>query len=79
MYLSARMFAEKGLEIAVPADSMFVRRWVYDWGLRFEQSVAAWWMGDDELAVNSWRELLERDDLSPMYREFVAANLNQWS
>ena len=79
MYLSARMFAEKGLEIAVPADSMFVRRWVYDWGLTFEQSVAAWWMGEDELAVTIWRELLERDDLSPMYREFVAANLNQWS
>lgn len=79
MYLSARLFAEKGLEISVPNDAMFVRRWVYDWGLRFEQSVAAWWMGEDALAVNIWRELLERDDLSPMYREFVEANLNQWS
>jgi hypothetical protein len=36
-------------------------------------------MGEDELAVTIWRELLKRDDLSPMYREFVAANLNQWS
>jgi hypothetical protein len=73
------MFAEKGLEISPPTDSMFVRRWVYDWGLRFEQSIAAWWMGDDELAVMIWRELLERDDISPHYREFVVANLAKYS
>jgi hypothetical protein len=73
------MFAEKGLEIPLPNDSMFVRRWVYDWGLRFEQSVAAWWMGEDELAVTIWRELLERDDVSAMYREFIVANLARWS
>jgi hypothetical protein len=52
---------------------------VYDWGLRFEQSVAAWWMGEDELAVTIWRELLERDDVSAMYREFIVANLARWS
>lgn len=79
MYLSARMFAEKGLEISMPTDSMFVRRWVYDWGLQFERSVAAWWMGDDELAVTIWRELLERNDLSSTYREFVTSNLNKWA
>jgi hypothetical protein len=73
------MFAENGLEIAVPTDSMFVRRWVYDWGLQFERSVAAWWMGEDELAVTIWSELLERDDVSTMYREFIVANLARWS
>ena len=79
MYMSARLFAEKGLEIPMPEDSAFVRRWVYEWGLRFEQSVAAWWLGDDELARRNWRELEARDDLPPVYREHVLANLERFS
>ncbi len=75
MYLTARLFAEKGLEIPRPDDQSFVRRWVYDWGLRFEQSVAAWWMGDDELARAIWRELDSRDDLAPAYHDHVRENL----
>lgn len=75
MYMTARMFAEKGLELPLPDDHSFVRRWVYDWGLRFELSVAAWWMGDDELARSIWFDLDARDDLPPDYRDHVRQNL----
>jgi glycosyltransferase involved in cell wall biosynthesis len=78
MYLTARLFAEKGLEIPMPDDSAFVRRWVYEWGLRFEQSVAAWWMGDDVLARSIWLELDARDDLPPAYRDHVRDNLTRF-
>jgi len=37
--------------------------------------VAAWWMGDDELARSIWHELDTRDDLPPAYREHVRHNL----
>ena len=75
LYMTARMFAEKGLEIPMPDDVGFMRPWVYDWGLRFEQSVAAWWMGDDELALSIWRDLANRHDLSSEYRGHVLENL----
>lgn len=47
----AGLFAERGLAVDAPDDLLFVHRDVYDWGLRFERSIAAYWNGDFETAL----------------------------
>ncbi len=44
MYPLAHLFAQAGMAIAAPDDGLFVESYVYDWGLRFERSVAAWYV-----------------------------------
>jgi hypothetical protein len=39
----AHMIARRGIAIPVPDDTLFVHRWVYEWGLLFEYSIAAYW------------------------------------
>ena len=75
-YRTARMWADQGMALAYPAqDRLFVERWVYDWGMRFEWSVAAWWTGDAARARDVWEELLTRDDLPDSYGAAVRRNL----
>ena len=73
-YRAAYAFASQGLEIARPDDTLFVHRDVYEWGLLFELSIAAYWLDqvEEALAVND--RLLE-DGLIPGYiEEYVHAN-----
>lgn len=75
-FRTARLWADLGVDIDYPsADRLFVERWVYDWGMRFEWSVAAWWTGDTDAARATWLELLDRDDLTDPYRQALTANL----
>jgi len=75
MFASAKLYAELGQKIPIPADRLFVRRWVYDWGLDFEQSVANWWLGDALEAQKTWQALLKRTDLDDAHRLAVESNL----
>jgi glycosyltransferase involved in cell wall biosynthesis len=75
MYATAKMYAELGQNIPLPQDRLFVRRWVYDWGLDFEQSVAGWWMGSTEAARTTWQTLLARTDLDEAHRDAIESNL----
>ena len=55
---AAYLFAARGIEIPEPeGDSLFVNTWVYRWGLRFEHSVAAYWVGRFEEALADCEEL----------------------
>jgi hypothetical protein len=45
------MFAKLGLEIPYPNDIIFVDRPTYNYGLRFEKSIAAYWIGKYEEAI----------------------------
>lgn len=57
---SALMFAERGLEIPYPSqDILFIERWLYDWGLHVERSVALWWVGHKKEARTITKGLLE--------------------
>jgi glycosyltransferase involved in cell wall biosynthesis len=69
----AHHFASLGREIAIPADILFVHRWIYDWGLDFEWAIAAYWLGDfgGAAAVND--ELLAMD-LPDAYRQATEKN-----
>lgn len=56
-----------------PNDVLFVEGAVWEWGLLFERSVAAWWTGDQSTFRRLTRTLLRRD-LPAHIRERVEAN-----
>ncbi|MDA8310903.1 MAG: WlaTC/HtrL family glycosyltransferase [Actinomycetota bacterium] len=59
-----------GVDIPMPRDILFVHRWVYEWGMRFERSIAAAHVGELDEALALTDELLARDGVP---REVKAA------
>jgi hypothetical protein len=59
---------------AETTDTLFVDRWVWDWGLDFERSIAAWWIGEKDEAKRLFEKLLARDDLPDAYWRAVKRN-----
>ncbi len=58
-YHLAHHFATAGLAIPYPdRDRLFVQRDPYEWGLRFEYAIAAYWIGDPESAREANEQLL---------------------
>ncbi len=50
-YQQAYLFANKGMEIAFPKDIIFVDITTYNYVLRFERSISAYWLGKYEEAI----------------------------
>ena len=75
-YRLAAMYAEAGLKIPYPHDDiLFVEAWVYQWGLKFEASIAAWWNADYVRFVELSTELVNDDNLPLNIRSAVIRNL----
>lgn len=55
-------------------DELFVHRAPWEWGIAFERSVAAWWVGEREEARRLNAELLANPHLPAEYRASVIAN-----
>ena len=56
----AAVFARTGSAIPFPADDLlFVEREPYDWGLRFERSISAYWSGHPDESLTCSEELLD--------------------
>ncbi len=72
---AAYAFATQGLEIPYPADRLFVHRDVYEWGLLFELSIAAYWIGRIDEALRTTDLLLARGVLPAEYE--LAARQNR--
>jgi len=70
-------FANFGLQIRVPTDALFVHRWVYEWGLRFERGWAAGRLGRVEEAVDDLHEVLRADGVPADYVEVVQGWLEE--
>jgi tetratricopeptide (TPR) repeat protein len=70
----AHMITQRGLSIPIPDDTLFVHRWVYEWGLLFEYSIAAYWTGQYRAALDACDRLLEIESLPQPYREQTKAN-----
>jgi glycosyltransferase involved in cell wall biosynthesis/predicted GH43/DUF377 family glycosyl hydrolase len=68
---AARTFAVNGLEIPYPEQGLFVHRWVYEWGLRYELALAALATGQDEEATLAAEEVLGARELSAEVEEFL--------
>lgn len=56
-------------------DVLFVRRWIWEWGLRFQLSIAAWWVGRPDECAHISRRLLAIETLPPDVRAAVERNL----
>lgn len=67
-YETADLFARRGLGVPPPPDDLFVASWVYDWGMLFERSITAYWLGDLAAARAACSVLLGRDDLPGEHR-----------
>lgn len=72
---SAYLFARRGLDRPMPDDSLFVQPWVYRWGLLFECSISAFWIGEIAEADEACRRLLALSYLPPTHREQTEINL----
>ena len=66
--------AADGLHLTPPADGLFVETWVYDYGLRDEYAVNAYWAGHHRECLSACLDLLARAALPQGMRERVVAN-----
>jgi glycosyltransferase involved in cell wall biosynthesis/predicted GH43/DUF377 family glycosyl hydrolase len=73
----ARMFAERGLQVAYPADVLFLHRWIYDYGLLMERAFAAGGLGDVEQTRADLRTVLDYSALPRETRAYVEHSLAQ--
>jgi len=73
-YRLAEMFAELGMRITFPDDTLFVHREPYEWGLVFEWSIAAYWTRNLKGALEANEYLLAAESVPPKIRRFAEAN-----
>ncbi|MFZ3471539.1 glycosyltransferase [Streptomyces sp. 4.24] len=62
------------LDRPMPEDLLFVQPWVYRWGLLFEYSITAYWVGDMAASLRACDRLLAMPDLPESYRRQTEAN-----
>ncbi|MFK0218578.1 glycosyltransferase [Streptomyces vinaceus] len=62
------------LDRPAPSDLLFVQPWVYRWGLLFEHSITAYWVGDMQASLRACDRLLALPDLPETYRRQTEAN-----
>lgn len=65
------LFANFGLQIPRPADSLYVQDWIYEWGLRLERAWAAGRLGDIASAEEDLSAVLRCERLPEQYREIA--------
>ncbi len=66
--------ARRGLGLAPPADALFVEPWIYEYGLRDEFAVNAYWAGEPRACLDACLELLETPSLPAEDRPRIVAN-----
>ncbi|MEV6570516.1 glycosyltransferase [Streptomyces sp. NPDC051577] len=62
------------LDRPAPDDLLFVQPWVYRWGLLFEHSITAYWVGDVAGSLRACDRLLTMPDLPETYRRQTEIN-----
>ena len=67
-------YARRGLEIPLPADSLYVEPWVYDYGLLDELAVNAYWAGQYLDSFDASLRLLSEGKMPSDVRDRVAKN-----
>lgn len=73
-YRLAHSIVRAGLGQKQPGDLLFVQPWVYRWGLLFEFSITAYWVGDFTGSLQACDRLLAMPDVPDAYREQTQAN-----
>lgn len=70
----AHLIATRALHIPIPDDTLFLHRWMYEWGVLFEYSISSWWVGEIDEARDASDRLLAIDDLPEPYHSRVLDN-----
>lgn len=70
----SHLFALRALNRRAPDDVLFVEPWIYRWGVLFEYSICAYWVGDANAALQACDRLLATADLPDAYREQTEVN-----
>jgi hypothetical protein len=65
---------QRGLDREPPDDILFVYPWVYRWGLLFEYSICAYWVGELAAALGACERLLAIPELPEAYRAQTREN-----
>lgn len=73
-YRLAHSIVRAGLGQRKPDDLLFVQPWVYRWGLLFEFSITAYWVGDFAGSLQACDRLLAMPDVPDAYRKQTRAN-----
>ncbi|GAA2771598.1 glycosyltransferase [Streptomyces lavendulae] len=73
-YHSAHAIVRACLDRPVPDDVLFIQPWVYRWGLLFEYSITAFWVGDLAACLQACDRLLALPDLPASYRRQTELN-----
>ena len=73
-YETAYLFARRGLGRPMPSDILFVHSWIYRWGMLFEYSISAYWIGETAKALEACDRLLQIPELPAGYREQTEIN-----
>ncbi|GFH35906.1 glycosyltransferase [Streptomyces pacificus] len=71
---AAYAFARGGVGRTAPDDLLFVQPWVYRWGLLFEYSICAYWVGDWAASLEACDRLLAVSGLPEAHRLRTLAN-----
>jgi tetratricopeptide (TPR) repeat protein len=74
LHQAAYALAQRGIRIEQPDDILFVEPWVYRWGLLFEFSISAYWVGRPSSALTACDRLLKLPDLPETHREQTIKN-----
>lgn len=74
--MEAEAYPVLQLAMATPKskDQLFVQTWIYDYGLLFEYSIAAYWAGHYQESVEAIDSLLKNPHLPKEYKEFAEKN-----
>ncbi|MCE5316398.1 MAG: glycosyltransferase [Parachlamydia sp.] len=62
------------LEIKRPNDTLFLEQWIYDYGMLFEYSICAYWVGQYEESLQACNRLLAMKNLPDDFRVYVVQN-----
>lgn len=73
-YHAAHAVVRAGLDRPAPDDILFTRPWVYRWGLLFEYSITAYWVGDLAASLEACDRLLALPDLPEPHRRQTQIN-----
>ena len=73
-YRSVYVLTGSALAQPIPDDRLFVHRWIYVYGIRFEYSIASYYVGDYDNSLRVSAELLALDELPDGHRSHTIAN-----
>jgi glycosyltransferase involved in cell wall biosynthesis len=71
----AWLFVNDGLQRSPDPTKLFLESEIYNWRIRYEQSIAGWYVGQFEIGRTSCEWLLARSDLPTDIQEVTAKNL----